>query len=413
MLKRGLSALKGAVPEAPPVRTFLGIVLVLTLGQGLWMALNAVYATTVLGLSPGQFGVGVGVAAGVALALSTPAGHLADRIGPRRVQMWSLVAMAPLSAALLLVSGYSAYLVVISVQAVAYSTSRSARLAMIAGIAPPDQRVAVRAYVRTVSNVSATVGAALAGVLLTVGSETAYRSAVLVVAFAYLASGLLTLRLPAVSPRPAKPGPALTVLRDRPFLAFVVLDGLLSMHNLLLEVVLPLWVLHRTGAPRWVIAGLLLLNTVLVVVLQVRASRGTDEPGPAARAARGGALCIAVACVIFSLTEGVSAVTASVLLFLGAIAHVLGEVRQAAGSWGISFGLAPEDAQGQYQGTASMGADIGRMIAPAVLTWLAIEYGTFGWLVMAVGFAAVGAALPPVVAWAARRRTERAVPTSA
>ncbi|MFE3660093.1 hypothetical protein [Streptomyces sp. NPDC059165] len=154
--------------------------------------------------------------------------------------------------------------------------------------------------------------------------------------------------------------------------------------------------LHRTGAPRWVIAGVLLLNTVLVVVLQVRASRGTDEPGPAARAARGGALCIAVACVVFSLTEGVSAVTASVLLFLGAIAHVLGEVRQAAGSWGISFGLAPEDAQGQYQGTASMGADIGRMIAPAVLTWLAIEYGTFGWLVMAVGFAAVGAALPPV-----------------
>ncbi|MGV9251394.1 MFS transporter, partial [Streptomyces sp. NPDC003697] len=340
------------LPVHGPVRTFLGIVLVLTLGQGLWMALNAVYSTTVLHLSASQFGAGVGLAAGVALLLSTPSGHLADRIGPRRLQIWSLTAMGPLSAALLLVSGYPSYLVVVCTQAVAYSASRSARLAMIAGLAPPEERVSARAYMRTVSNVSATAGAGAAGLLLAVGSTTAYRAAVVVVSLAYLASGLLTLLLPTVPPQPARPGPALVVLRDRPFLTFVVLDGLLSMHNMLIEVVLPLWVLHRTGAPRWVIAAIMLLNTVLVVVLQVRASRGTDEPETAARAARGGALCIAAACVVFSLTQGASAVTASALLLLGALAHVLGEVRQAAGSWGISFGLAPAHAQGQYQGTS-------------------------------------------------------------
>lgn len=403
--------LNRVLPVHGHVRTFLGIVLVLTLGQGLWMALNAVYSTTVLHLSASQFGVGVGLAAGVALLLSTPSGHLADRIGPRRLQIWSLTAMGPLSAALLLVSGYPSYLVVVCTQAVAYSASRSARLAMIAGLAPPEERVSARAYMRTVSNVSATAGAGAAGVLLAVGSTTAYRAAVVVVSLAYLASGLLTLRLPTVPPQPPRPGPALVVLRDRPFLTFVVLDGLLSMHNMLLEVVLPLWVLHRTGAPRWVIAAIMLLNTVLVVVLQVRASRGTDEPEAAARAARGGALCVAAACVVFSLTEGASAVTASVLLLLGALAHVLGEVRQAAGSWGISFGLAPAYAQGQYQGTSFMGADIGKMIAPALLTWLAIEHGTLGWLVMAIGFAVVGAAMSPVVAWA-RRSKEAAVPAS-
>ncbi|SBT94820.1 Major Facilitator Superfamily protein [Streptomyces sp. DI166] len=390
------------LPAQGPARVLTGITLVHTLGQGLWMALNAIYAITVLHLTPGQFGVGVGIAAGVALAVSTPTGHLADRIGPRSVQVWSFLALGPLTAALLAVDGFAQYVAVVSVQAVAYSASRSARMAMVAGLIPPEQRVTVRAYLRATSNVSVSVGAALAGLLLTVDSVGAYRLAVVLNASTYLATGLLTLLLPAVPAQPARPGPALIVLRDRPYLTFIVLDGLLSMHNLLLDVVLPLWVLHETDAPRWMIAAILLTNTVAVVLLQVRAARGTDEPPAAARASRSGSLCIAAACLVFSLTGAASATVAGALLLLGALAHVLGEIRQSAGSWGLSFGLAPEHAQGQYQGTYAMGADLGKMIAPALLTWLVIEFQGLGWLVMAAGFALVGAAMPAVTAWALR-----------
>lgn len=390
------------LPPRGPARTLTGITLVHTLGQGLWMALNAIYATTVLRLSPGQFGIGVGVAAGVALAVSTPTGHLADRVGPRAVQIWSFLALGPLTAGLLFVRGFGAYVLLVSVQAVAYSASRSARMAMVAGLVPPADRVSVRAYLRATSNVSVSVGAALAGLLLVLDSVGAYRLAVVFNASTYLLTGLLTLLLPAVAPQPARPGPALIVLRDRPYLAFVVLDGLLSMHNLLLDVVLPLWVLHHTGAPRWVIAAILLTNTIAVVLLQVRAARGTDEPSAAARASRSGSLCLAAACVVFALTDGASPALACALLLAGALAHVLGEVRQSAGSWGMSFGLAPEHAQGQYQGTYAMGADMGKMIAPALLTWLVIEYGAMGWAVMAAGFALVGAAMPLVVTRARR-----------
>ncbi|MET9963713.1 MFS transporter [Streptomyces sp. NPDC006326] len=390
------------LPPRGPARTLTGITLVHTMGQGLWMALNAIYATTVLGLSPGQFGIGVAVAAGIALAVSTPTGHLADRVGPRSVQIWSFLALGPLTAALLAVHGFVMYVIVVSMQAVAYSASRSARMAMVAGLVPPEERVSVRAYLRATSNVSVSAGAALAGLLLTVDSVRAYQLAVVFNAATYLVTGLLTLLLPAVEAQPARPGPALTVLRDRPYLTFVALDGLLSMHNLLLDVVLPLWVLHHTGAPRWMIAAILLTNTVAVVLLQVRAARGTDDPPAAAKASRSGSFCLAIACIVFALTEGASALLACALLLLGALAHVLGEIRQSAGSWGMAFGLAPEHAQGQYQGTYAMGADLGKMIAPALLTWLAIEHGTTGWLVMAVGFALVGAAMPFVVDWARR-----------
>ncbi|MCL7427849.1 MFS transporter [Streptomyces sp. YS415] len=385
------------LPSGGPARVLTGITLVHTLGQGLWMALSAIYATTVLDLTPGQFGVGVGIAAGMALAVSTPTGLLADRVGPRSVQIWSFLALGPLTAALLAVNGFAQYVVVLSVQAVAYSASRSARMAMVAGLFPAAERVSVRAYLRATSNVSVSVGAALAGLLLVVDSDQAYRLAVVFNAATYLVTGLLTLLLPAVPAQPARPGPALIVLRDRPYLAFIALDGLLSMHNLLLDVVLPLWILHHTDAPRWTIAAILLTNTVTVVLLQVRAARGTDEPRAAARASRSGSLCLAVACLVFAATGGVSAAVAGALLLLGALAHVLGEMRQSAGSWGMSFGLAPEHAQGQYQGTYAMGADLGKMIAPALLTWLVIEHGTLGWISMAVGFVLIGAAIPAVV----------------
>lgn len=392
------------LPPRGTSRTLAVITLTHTLGQGLWMALNAIYATTVLHLSPGQFGIGVGAAAAVAFASSTPSGHLADRIGPRSVQIWSFAALGPLSAALLFVHGMGEYVLAVCVQAVAYSASRSARMAMIAGLIEPKDRVFVRSYLRATSNVSVAVGAGVAGVLLSIGTTAVYQGAVVFIAATYLATSVMTLMLPGVPPQPPRPGPTLTVLRDRPYLTLVVVDGLLSMHNLLLDVVLPLWVLHRTHAPRWMIAVILLTNTILVVLLQVRVARGTDELRPAARAMRSGSLCLGLACLVFALSQGVSAPLACVLLVLGALAHVFGEIRQAAGSWGVSFGLAPDHAQGQYQGTYAMGADIGKMIAPAVLTWLAIDHGQAGWLVMAIGFAALGALVPPVVGWAERKR---------
>lgn len=406
--RRGAATLLATLlPPRGPARSLAGVTMVHSLGQGLWMALNAIYAVSVVKLTPGQFGIGVGAAAGVALALSTPMGHLADRVGPRTIQIWSFLALGPLTALLLLVHGFPEYLVVVSVQAAAYSASRSARMAMVAGLIPARDRVTVRACLRSASNVSVSVGAGIAGVLLAVGSTTGYRGAVVLNALTFLTTGLLTRRLPAVSPQAARPGPALVVLRDRPYLAFILLDGMLSMHNLLLDVALPLWVLHHTHAPRWIIAAILLLNTVLVVLLQVRAARGTDEPASAARASRAGSLCLGVACVVFGLTEGAPALVASALLLLGAVAHVLGEVRQSAGSWGIAFGLAPDHAQGQYQGTQAMGADIGKMIAPALLTWLVIEHGTVGWIVLALAFVALGSAMPKIVerAMSARRPT--------
>ena len=146
-----------------------------------------------------------------------------------------------------------------------------------------------------------------------------------------------------------------------------------------------------------------LVNTVVVSIFMVRASGGTETVASSARVVRGSGLLIGAACVLFGLAGHRSVGVSVVLLILGALVHVLGEMRQSAGAWGIGFGLAPDHLQGQYQGVNSAAFGLSASFAPVVMT-TAVALGVAGWLGIGVLFAVVAAAMVPVVAWAERNR---------
>ena len=50
--------------------------------------------------------------------------------------------------------------------------------------------------------------------------------------------------------------------------------GVLATHQVLLNVVIPLWLVEETDAPRVLLAWLFGTNTVMAVFLQVAAARG-------------------------------------------------------------------------------------------------------------------------------------------
>ncbi|NES16104.1 MULTISPECIES: MFS transporter [Micromonospora] len=393
------------LPEPGPARTLALSTLVNTIGRGTWLTASALFLTRSVGLSVSQVGLGLTLTALVSLVASAPMGYLADRYGPRGLQLGALLASAVCTAALLAVGSFATFLLIGALMALVDAASRGSRGALIAGAVPPDQRVRTRAYLRAVTNVGISVGAVLAGVGLAADTRAAYAALILLDALTYLLAAAVLLRLPAVPPVPAPThGPRLIALRDRPFLAFTVLDGLMSMHFGLLNIALPLWIAEHTTAPRWLISACLLVNTVMVVLFQVRASRGTEELAGAGRAARRAGAVIAVACALFAASGGVSAAVAVPLLLGGALVHVVGELWHAAAGWGISFGLAPAHAQGQYQGAYGMGMQLGSMVAPVVVTTLAVGWGVPGWLLLGGMFLVLGLLVPPVVRWAARTR---------
>ncbi|MEH0939056.1 hypothetical protein [Micromonospora psammae] len=82
------------------------------------------------------------------------------------------------------------------------------------------------------------------------------------------------------------------------------------------------------------------------------------------------------------------------VLVLGATVHVTGELVHSAGSWAVSYDLAPPHAQGHYQGMFGMTAQIASAITPLGASLLIVDGGWFGWLIFAAAFVLAGLAMP-------------------
>jgi MFS family permease len=200
-------------------------------------------------------------------------------------------------------------------------------------------------------------------------------------------------------------GPQLAVLRDRPYAVITLLNTILMLYMPLLSLVVPLWILQRTHAPHWMVSALLVLNTVSVVLFQVRIAGRVSGLASASRLLRLSGLVMLASCTIFALSAiGTSAWAAGLILLAAAALQVIGEMMQASGAWEISFGLAPADKQGQYQGFFGTGTAIARMLGPALLTTLIITWGAIGWMILGLLFLTASLAMTPAVRWASARR---------
>ena len=58
------------------------------------------------------------------------------------------------------------------------------------------------------------------------------------------------------------------------------------------------------------------------------------------------------------------------------------ELFSSAGDWGLQAELSDPARRGEYQGVTQLGYTLGSVWAPAAYTYLAMEWGTPGWLVI-------------------------------
>ncbi|MCW2778395.1 MAG: transporter [Frankiales bacterium] len=392
------------LPAPGPTRVLAFATLVNTFGNGLFMAGSALFFTRSVGLSVGQVGLGLTVAGLLGLLAGVPAGHLADRRGAREVLVALHVAQAAAMAAFAVVGSFGAFVVVATVFTVLDRASSAVRQGLVAAALPAEQRVEGRAYLRAVTNLGISGGAALAGLALAADSRPAYLALVLGDAASSLVAGAVLLRLPPGVRRTAvETGSMVQALRDRPYVVVTAMSAVLGIHYALLEVAVPLWVVRHTSAPVAVVALLFLVNTACCVLLQVRVSRAARDVATSAVAVRRGGLLLGASCLVFAASTLGPAPVAVVVLVLAALVNVAGELFQAAGSWGIGFGLAPEHAQGQYQGLYATGFAAASGLGPLVVTATAVQ-GVWGWALLGAVLAAAGVATVPVVAWAQRQR---------
>ncbi|MGK5675696.1 MFS transporter [Micromonospora sp. URMC 106] len=395
------------LPPPGNARILIFAHLVNTFGNGAYLTTSALFLTRSVGLSPAQVALGLAVAAAVGMALSTPMGYVADHYGAKRIMLGTLLLLAVAYAGLVAVRGVWSFTLLASVIAVGEACAKSANGAMVATAVPPEQRLRLRAYLRSANNAGIGLGALAGSLPLLLDTRAAYVAMLLGNTATFLLAATVLTRVRAAAPVPARPDdqPRLIALRDRPFLSFALVDGLVaSLYNEMLSFALPLWLALRAHAPLWLVSATLLINTMGCVLFQVLAARGADGPASGARVGRRGALVVAGSCVLFGLTADLPVWLSCVVVLVAAAVHVLGELFLSTGTWAVIFGLAPDWAQGQYQGAYLTGRQIGNMVTPALLTALVIGGGGPGWLAVGAIFVVAGLAYPRLLGWGIRTR---------
>ncbi len=385
----------------PQERTFRILALstfVNTFGNGLFMTVDVIYFTTIVGLSPAQVALALSIAGGLALTLSVPSGHIADRFGPRNISAIAVAAQGVAMLGLLFVHSYAPFLAIHIVMGCIGVVAQTTRMATMAKLGGEESRVRLRAYQRAVTNFGISVGTLFAGIGLALNTSFGYKVLLCGDAITFVLAGLLYLKLPFVAPTVVRGEPfSFAAMKDKVYLGATFSNAVMSIHFILQQVAIPLWVIRETNAPRWWVSVIMLMNTIAVMLLQVAASKSSATLLGGAKSYRMASLFLSLACLLYAYAHGVNALIASLMLVLGMAAHIVGELIGSAGSWSIGFGLADEKHQGQYQGVWGLSWGLSGTVGPSIVTALVIGMGVSGWWILALVFAANGAVMHKLV----------------
>lgn len=373
-------------------------------GTGLWAASSVLYLTFVTRLSAQQIGVLLGVA-GVAGIVGSPlAGRLAGRFPVRSLLIGCHLLRLVTLGLVLVCTGFDALLPVV---AVTYLGDRAAKTLemLFATRAAGERRAAYQALSRSAANAGYGVGAGLAAIGLAVGTTGAYRVLILGNALSFVVAAVLVWRTGETAGSAvevARSGgaagggaaPAAPVAggrapvrragpwRDRGYLGFALLDIPMNLDDSVLAVGLPLWLVNSTSAPHALVPAFLVMNTVLVVALQLSVSKRAEGPRGATRALLlYGVLMFACCGFLAAATLG-GAWVAGTALLAAALLVTLAELMRSVSSWELAVLLAPQDARAAYLGVAGMSQSIQKSAGPPLLTGVVMAAGPVGWLVL-------------------------------
>ena len=399
-------------PSFASHRRFVTAIAVDAVGSGVFMPVCVLYFLVTTDLSLVQVGAAISLASAVALPVGPLLGGVVDRYGAKHVL---------LAGNLLQCVGFAAYLVTdsfvgLTLWTVVVTVGRTAFWGsygnIVAAISVPGEREKWFGFLGALRNVGFAVGGLVSGLVITIGTPTAYAAVVVANAVSYAVAFGLLLAVPA-TPRTghrAAAGAWGVVLRDRPYRLLWAAQLAYSTSMMVLNFAMPVYattVLHLSG---WVTGAVFTLNTVMVGFgqgLAVRAMTG---------AVRWRVLLLAnaVFAASFVLMLGASWLSvglATAVVLVGSVIYTVGEVLGGPVHGALSAEAAPDHLRGRYLSLIQLAWNLAGTVAPVTFAWLLTDGAAPIWLALlgvslAGGLLAIrlGAALPQ----AAQRVTNRA-----
>ncbi|WP_311707526.1 MFS transporter [Streptomyces litchfieldiae] len=359
------------------------------IGTGLYLPLSMVYFLTVTDLSETRVGLLLTAAMACSLLLPLLVGRIVDRVGPRPVVIAGQLIQATGFFLYLGVNGPVSLFLAALAEAVGLRVYWSSVFTLIAEQADgeaKDQWFARAGMIRAAGTGAGTV---LAGVLLGLASEQAYRGMVLANAVSFVAAALIVGLFVRGAPRPAggpggqSPDAVRQLLRNRPYLGLIGVNVLFNICTVFLAVAIPVYVIRGLHAPGWAVGVFFTITTAVVATCTAevtrRARRRTSRGGAMAWGGRLWAAWCAAAALAVLLPRGP--------LLVGYLALVMllwatAEMMHGPASNALSADAAPEGMRGTYLAAFQYSFATADMVTPAlfgvlygvhrVLPWVAV-----------------------------------------
>jgi MFS family permease len=408
---RAARLLLAILPKTPAGRRLAAGAAVDSVGSGMFLAASTLYFVTVVGLPAAQVGVVLSVAAAAGLLSPVPLGRLADRVGPVKVYVGLLAVRGLGYAGFALVDSFWPYAVLTCVLTALDRGCSPLQQVVVGIVEGGENQTRTMASIRSVRNIGLTAGFLLAGAVLAIEEQAAFVALFLgnALTFWVIAAVVEQLRrrsaaaapAPAADaagagPSPASPAPApaerepaavRSPFRDLRFMLFTVSNGVLSLHDSVLFILLPLWLITATDAPSSSVSVLLAVNTVLTVLLQVYVARFAETTAGALRLVPVALVPLLVSCAVFAGAEHVPVWPAAACAVLAVVLLTVGENLHSVAVWNLSYELSPPPARARYLAAFSLGMTGQQIVGPVLMTGVLLPMGTAGWAVLAVVYA--------------------------
>jgi MFS family permease len=397
------------IPPTPLSRRLATQSMLFSTGEGAFNTGSAVFLTQVVGMSAARVGLALTITGVAEFLVAYPAGRVVDRFGPKRIWALTTWARAACFAALPFVGSFGEYVLVGLLFAVAASAGHSSYQAYVLDAMPTKERIETQAYMYSALNVGFTLGAVLGGVALAFDSLTVVRWTPLFAAALMLLTGWWISRLPQAphdlrvatgEVREKPPGPSAT--RNIGWALVTFFNGVLWTNQVLLNIVIPLWLVEATDAPHVLLAWLFGTNTVLCIFLPAYTSKGVRNLRDAMRYVWISSGFFVASCLITMVTDSTVGLVTVLLVWLGHVTVTGAELFISGASWSFQAELMDPRRRGEYQGVSDVSRTLGSMWAPALYTFLAMSWGAQGWLVIAGIIVFATAAMGPSVRMAER-----------
>ena len=355
----------------PALRPVLAVGLVGSIAGSSAYPFMGIWAIKHLGAPQSRLAFTYLIGAVLAGVMGYLAGHWSDHIGRRPMILagWGFQAVVPL---LLIGVGRHvlAGLALLALLPVFGSLGGAADQAMVADLVAPERQELAYASVRVANNLGVTIGPPLGGLLLIGGHWNHLWLGTLVLSTAGFAIAVRYIpRGGAYAPEgPPQRGSFGVIIRDSPFLLFMVASVFATMTYIATDTLLPisLTTTHHLAPAAW--GALMILNPLAVTVFQLRVTRWA-APIPASLKLGIAMPLMGVPFLLLNVNDSIPVIAAVIVLF------VIGEMLWVPTSQAVVSALAPADIRGAYMGVFGGSWSVGWALTPFLGLEVRSAYG--------------------------------------